>query len=140
MKLSFIALIAGAITTICNMADAQSAPGLVGTWRLVSYEARDSAGKAQYPLGARVSGLIVYDAAGNMSAHIMRNDRPLFAAKDPARGTPKYAQHSKAICRTLAPTQSIDKSRRSHTTLWAPRIRIGSGMISFATTNSTDRA
>jgi len=34
-----------------------------------------------------VSGQLFYDAAGNMSAHVMRNDRPLFAANDPGRGT-----------------------------------------------------
>ena len=34
-----------------------------------------------------MSGLLVYDAAGNMSAHVMRDDRPLFAANDPGRGT-----------------------------------------------------
>ena len=60
---------------------------LVGTWRLVSFEARDSKGKVQYPLGEHVSGLLVYDAFGNVSAHVVKNDRPLFAADDPARGT-----------------------------------------------------
>ena len=29
----------------------------------------------------------MYDAGGNMSAHVMRNDRSLFAANDPSRGT-----------------------------------------------------
>jgi Lipocalin-like domain len=60
---------------------------LVGTWRLVKFEARDSRGKQQYPLGEDVSGQLIYDAAGNMSAHVMRNDRPAFAADDPARAT-----------------------------------------------------
>lgn len=60
---------------------------LVGTWRLVKFEARDSSGKQQYPLGEDVSGQLIYDAAGNMSAHVMRNDRLAFAADDPARGT-----------------------------------------------------
>jgi Lipocalin-like domain len=58
---------------------------LLGTWRLVSFEARDLSGKQQYPLGKDVSGQLIYDAAGNMSAHVMRNDRPLFAIDDPAR-------------------------------------------------------
>jgi hypothetical protein len=53
----------------------------------VSYEARDSKGQLQYPLGEHVSGQLVYDAGGNMSAHVMGNDRPLFAANDAARGT-----------------------------------------------------
>ena len=70
-----------------DITQAQSVPDLVGTWRLVSYEARDSKGQIQYPLGEGVSGQLIYDAAGNMSAHVMRNDRPLFAANDSARGT-----------------------------------------------------
>ena len=60
---------------------------LVGTWRLVKFEARDSAGRQQYPLGEDVSGQLIYDDAGNMSAHVMRNDRRAFASDDPARGT-----------------------------------------------------
>jgi hypothetical protein len=53
----------------------------------VWYEARDSNGNVQYPLGEDVSGQLVYDASGNMSAHVMRKDRPVFAANDPGRGT-----------------------------------------------------
>lgn len=63
------------------------AQSLVGTWKLVSFEARDSKDQLQYPLGKDVFGLLLYDAGGNMSAHVMRNDRPLFAANDPDRGT-----------------------------------------------------
>ena len=60
---------------------------LVGTWRLVKFEARDLRGRPQHPLGKDVSGQLIYDDAGNMSAHVMRNDRLAFAADDPARGT-----------------------------------------------------
>src|SRR5207247_4710384 len=70
-----------------NFAQCQSGPSLRGRWRLVAYEGRDSEGRVQYPLGESVSGLLVYDGGGNMSAHVMRNDLPLFAARDPARGT-----------------------------------------------------
>jgi hypothetical protein len=70
-----------------NMAQSQSTASLPGTWRLVSFKARDSKGQLQYPLGKHVSGQLVYDASGNMSAHVMRNDRPLFATNDPSRGT-----------------------------------------------------
>jgi len=70
-----------------STAESQPAPSLVGTWQLVSFEARDSKGELQYPLGEHVAGLLIYDAGGNMSAHVMRNDRPLFAANDSSRGT-----------------------------------------------------
>ena len=33
-------------------------------------------GRVHYPLGENVSGLLVYDGGGNMSAHVARNDRP----------------------------------------------------------------
>jgi hypothetical protein len=70
-----------------NITRAQSTPDFVGTWRLVSYEARDSKGQIQYPMGERLCGQLIYDSAGNMSVHVMGEDRPLFAAKDSARGT-----------------------------------------------------
>jgi len=73
--------------TSSGVAQTRSGPSLLGTWRLVSYEARDSEGRVQYPLGEKVSGLLIYDDGGNMSAHVMKDDLPLFAAKDPARGT-----------------------------------------------------
>jgi len=66
-----------------NFAQCQSGPSLLGTWRLVSYEARDSEGRVQYPLGENVSGLLVYDGGGNMSAHVMRNDPPCLLQKIP---------------------------------------------------------
>ena len=64
-----------------------SLPNLVGTWRLVSYEARASSGEARYPLGQHVIGQLFYGVDGNMSAHVMRIDRPTFASNDPGSGT-----------------------------------------------------
>ena len=34
-----------------------------------------------------MSGQLMYDVGGNMSAHVMRNDRPRFAGNDPGLGT-----------------------------------------------------
>ena len=67
--------------------NADSLPNLVGTWRLVSYEARTSAGETRYPLGKHVVGQLFYDVHGNMSAHVMRVDRPTFASDDSGSGT-----------------------------------------------------
>ena len=64
-----------------------SLPNLVGTWRLASYEARALSGETRYPLGHNVVGQLFYDAAGNMSAHVMRVDRPTFASNDLGSGT-----------------------------------------------------
>lgn len=59
----------------------------VGAWRLLSCEALDLAGEVRYPFGQRATGQLFYDGAGNMSAHLMRPDRPHFAGRDPALGT-----------------------------------------------------
>jgi hypothetical protein len=67
--------------------NADSLPNLVGTWRLVSYEARTSTGEIRYPLGQHVMGQLFYDLNGNMSAHVMRVDRPMFASDDSGAGS-----------------------------------------------------
>ena len=61
--------------------------GFPGTWRLVSCEARDSTGQIQYPMGEQLTGQLIYDTGGNMSAHVMRDDRPAFASGDSGQGT-----------------------------------------------------
>ena len=77
----------GAMNASTTIGQSQSGQSLLGTWRLISYEARGPDGRVQSPIGEDVSGLLIYDAGGNMSAHVTRNDRPFFAARDPARAT-----------------------------------------------------
>ena len=79
-----------AITT----AQSQSTPSLLGTWRLVSFEGRDSKGQVQHPFGERVTGQLVYDAGGNMSAQIMRDARSTFASNDAARGSDREVREA----------------------------------------------
>jgi hypothetical protein len=45
---------------------------IIGTWELVSYEAADAGSS---PLGTDPFGLLIYDAAGNVSAQLSRRDR-----------------------------------------------------------------
>jgi hypothetical protein len=47
---------------------------LIGSWRLVSYETRDDAGRTGKPYGDAV-GQLSYDAHGNMCGQVMRPDR-----------------------------------------------------------------
>ena len=61
----------------------------VGTWNLVSFEARRSDRQMVYPFGRDVVGVISYDARGNMSVQLMRSDRPAFAINDIQKGTPE---------------------------------------------------
>jgi len=61
---------------------------LVGSWRLVSYEARHGDGRpAVYPLGTDAKGYLLYTANGLMSAQIMRLDRRLYQAEGLSDGT-----------------------------------------------------
>jgi Lipocalin-like domain len=105
----------GAMIASPNVAESQSGPSLLGTWRLVSYEARDPEGRVQYPLGENVSGLLLYDGGGNMSAHVMRNDRPFFAAKDPARGTDAELRAAFEDYGSYFGTYTIDQTRQTVT-------------------------
>jgi hypothetical protein len=51
-------------------------PRLIGTWRLLSYALRNASGAETFPMGPRPDGQLMYDRAGNMSAHLMNPDPP----------------------------------------------------------------
>ena len=53
---------------------------LVGTWRLVSVENRDSEGSVTYPFGRNPVGFITYTADGRMAVQFGRADRVGFAS------------------------------------------------------------
>ena len=57
---------------------------LVGTWALVATEWRRADGRHGNPFGPGAAGVLMYDAAGNMSAQVMRADRTETPAADPA--------------------------------------------------------
>jgi hypothetical protein len=61
----------------------------IGTWKLVSCEARSSNGEVSYPYGRDPFGMLIYDSDGNMLVLLMRRDRPKFASDDLRRGTPE---------------------------------------------------
>ena len=61
----------------------------VGTWKLVSFEMRRSDGQIVYPFTRNIVGVLNYDSKGNMSAQLMRPDRPAFAINDHQKGTPE---------------------------------------------------
>jgi hypothetical protein len=63
------------------------AEGLVGTWRLVSFEYCLANGATVEAYGASPAGLLVYDRNGYMSAQIMDPSRPRFATGDRRTGT-----------------------------------------------------
>jgi hypothetical protein len=49
---------------------------LVGTWALVATEWRRADGRHANPFGPNAVGVLTYDDAGNMSAQVMRAERP----------------------------------------------------------------
>jgi hypothetical protein len=55
---------------------------LLGVWRLLAFE----------PFGESVSGQIIYHPDGRMSVHILRRDRPAFAAQGLGNATPEEAK------------------------------------------------
>ncbi len=48
---------------------------LIGTWALVATEWRRADGRHANPFGPGAVGILMYDAAGNMSAQVMRADQ-----------------------------------------------------------------
>lgn len=67
--------------------DAPNATDFVGTWRLVSFESRDSTDTVVHPWGDNPQGLLVYDEHGNMAGQVTRSHRPGFASDDMRDGT-----------------------------------------------------
>ncbi len=51
-------------------------PGIVGTWKLISYRRTAADGSITHPQGESPLGRLSYDAAGRVSALLMRRTRP----------------------------------------------------------------
>ncbi len=61
--------------------------GLLGTWRLLSFELRSPDGAASLPFGSDPNGILIYDSLGNFSVQLARAERPEFASDDMQVGT-----------------------------------------------------
>ena len=86
-----------ALLTILGWSDPtrgpQSVPGtLVGSWRLVAYEDRPSAGSPVFPFGKNPKGLLIYSSTGQMSIQIMKQPHPRVASGDEEKVTPEEKQ------------------------------------------------
>ena len=95
--------------------NSDSLPNLVGTWRLVSYEARTSSGEIRYPMGQCALGQLFYDNHGNMSAHVMIPDCPTFASDDSGSGTDAEVRAAFEGHTSYFGTYTIDISARTVT-------------------------
>src|SRR5688500_13260051 len=65
---------------------AEALKRLIGTWRLVSVEARDAQGAVTRPYGAHPVGHLTYTAGGRMAVSIMRAPPPRVDSADLFRG------------------------------------------------------
>ena len=83
----------------------------VGTWKLVSVEARSSNGEVVYPYGIDPFGMLMYDSDGNMSVLITRRDRPKFASDDRQRGTPEETKAAFDSSMSYGGTYRIDEEK-----------------------------
>jgi hypothetical protein len=81
----------------------------------VSFEARASAGEIRYPWGQHVVGRLFYDVDGNISAHVMRVDRPRFASDDSGSGTDAEVRAAFEGHVSYFGTYTIDPSARTVT-------------------------
>jgi hypothetical protein len=62
---------------------------LVGAWKYVGANNTRADGSKFDPNGATATGLLMFDAAGNFSWHIIRLDMPKFASGTRLTGTPE---------------------------------------------------
>jgi hypothetical protein len=77
---------------LCACAAQAADTGIVGSWRLVSYEDKPPGGHSVYPFGKEPKGLLVYDAGGHMSIQIMKVPHPKVASGDDSQVTPEEKQ------------------------------------------------
>ncbi len=62
---------------------------VIGMWKLTSFETQDEDGTLTYPMGRDVGGLLMIDARGYFSVHVMDMKRPSFKIPDPRGGKPE---------------------------------------------------
>jgi len=65
----------------------RTSSSLVGSWELVTFESRDSAGAISHPLGKRPKGILIYGSDGRVAVQLFDPDRPRFVSGDRAAGT-----------------------------------------------------
>src|SRR5262245_35002386 len=73
----------------CAMLTPGGTTGIVGTWRLVSYEDRADGQPVRRPYGDEPRGLLTYDAAGHMAIQVMKVPHPKIASGTDENITPE---------------------------------------------------
>jgi hypothetical protein len=65
----------------------QETSSVIGIWNLISITTEADDGTISYPYGKDVGGLLMIDARGYFSVHVMNMKRPSFKIPDPRAGT-----------------------------------------------------
>jgi hypothetical protein len=65
----------------------QENSSVIGIWNLISVITEADDGTISYPYGKDVGGLLMIDASGYFSVHLMNMKRPYFKIPDPRAGT-----------------------------------------------------
>src|SRR5579871_4338806 len=89
--------------------------GLVGIWRVVSYEVRQSSGQVIHPLGPDPLGRLSYDTDGNMSAHLMQRGLPRLSGEAIRLSIPEPGQPHQL---SPAAAQQIADAWRGYVGYW----------------------
>lgn len=84
---------------------------IVGTWKLVSAEAKCADGQVIYVYGENPRGMIIYDSVGNVSVNFMQSNRESFSVADKARSTPQEAKHAIETYEAYFGTFEVDEEK-----------------------------
>jgi Lipocalin-like domain len=88
----------------------QALKGLIGAWRLVSFQVRGPADAIRYPFGPDATGLLIYTANGLMAGQVMRRGRVAFAAATITGGTSDELAEAATGYIAYAGTYSVDEA------------------------------
>jgi len=91
------------------------AAGLVGRWRLVTWEITDGWGHVVRPLGDDADGLLIYAADGSMAVQIVASDRPRLGTADPLGGSEQQRAAAYSTCLAYSGRYEIRADTIVHT-------------------------
>jgi hypothetical protein len=108
----FAAVLMVAGLALGSRASAQQNP-LVGSWIFVSSTTKAEDGSPLW--GTNPRGIVIFAANGRYSSHLMRTDRPKFAANSRAKGTPE--ENKAAVVGNISSfgTYTVDEAKKTFT-------------------------
>jgi len=66
-----------------NSMSSKIIPKLAGSWKLISFQSKDSKGQTAFPFGKDAQGRLIYEPDGRMAVQLMNPNRPGFTSSDP---------------------------------------------------------